>query len=108
MSIHRQFFPDEEDEKGAAKALMRLQDTYQLDSEAFSKGKLPGNQRENMSTQEDRVSVYISARKTGRLTEPTYNKPFILMVCLFDINTIVCISSLGFGPPDMEHFCEMR
>ncbi|KAF7657211.1 hypothetical protein LDENG_00030100 [Lucifuga dentata] len=42
MSVHRQYFPDEEDEKGAAKALMRLQDTYQLDSESFSKGKLPG------------------------------------------------------------------
>lgn len=42
MSIHRQFFPDEEDQTGAARALMRLQDTYQLDSEAFSKGKLPG------------------------------------------------------------------
>ncbi|XP_039888163.1 prolyl 4-hydroxylase subunit alpha-2 isoform X2 [Simochromis diagramma] len=42
MSAHRQYFPDEEDETGAAKALMRLQDTYQLDSEAFSKGKLPG------------------------------------------------------------------
>lgn len=44
MSVHRQYFPDEEDETGAAKALMRLQDTYQLDSEAFSRGKLPGNQ----------------------------------------------------------------
>ncbi|XP_050949080.1 prolyl 4-hydroxylase subunit alpha-2 isoform X5 [Labeo rohita] len=42
MSMHRQYFPDEEDEKGAAKALMRLQDTYKLDSESFSKGKLPG------------------------------------------------------------------
>ncbi|KAG7215903.1 hypothetical protein INR49_002539 [Caranx melampygus] len=42
MSVHRQYFPDEEDETGAAKALMRLQDTYQLDSEAFSRGKLPG------------------------------------------------------------------
>ncbi|XP_055035709.1 prolyl 4-hydroxylase subunit alpha-2 isoform X1 [Misgurnus anguillicaudatus] len=42
ISIHRQYFPDEEDEKGAAKALMRLQDTYKLDSESFSKGKLPG------------------------------------------------------------------
>ncbi|KAM4544737.1 prolyl 4-hydroxylase subunit alpha-2 isoform 2-T2 [Odontesthes bonariensis] len=42
ISIHRQYFPDAEDETGAAKALMRLQDTYQLDSEAFSKGKLPG------------------------------------------------------------------
>ncbi|XP_014908202.1 prolyl 4-hydroxylase subunit alpha-2 isoform X3 [Poecilia latipinna] len=42
ISVHRQYFPDAEDETGAAKALMRLQDTYQLDSEAFSKGKLPG------------------------------------------------------------------
>uniref|UniRef100_A0A3Q3R1E3 procollagen-proline 4-dioxygenase n=1 Tax=Monopterus albus TaxID=43700 RepID=A0A3Q3R1E3_MONAL len=42
MSMHRQYFPNEEDETGAAKALMRLQDTYQLDSEAFAKGKLPG------------------------------------------------------------------
>lgn len=46
MSVHRQYFPDEEDEKGAAKALMRLQDTYKLDSESFSKGKLPGNRGE--------------------------------------------------------------
>ncbi|XP_077963107.1 prolyl 4-hydroxylase subunit alpha-2 isoform X2 [Gasterosteus aculeatus] len=42
MSVHRQYFPGDEDETGAAKALMRLQDTYQLDSEAFSRGKLPG------------------------------------------------------------------
>ncbi|XP_051959937.1 prolyl 4-hydroxylase subunit alpha-2 isoform X1 [Xyrauchen texanus] len=45
MSVHRQYFPDEEDEKGAAKALMRLQDTYRLDSESFSKGKLPGQRQ---------------------------------------------------------------
>ncbi|XP_017348313.1 prolyl 4-hydroxylase subunit alpha-2 isoform X4 [Ictalurus punctatus] len=42
ISVHKQFFPDEEDQKGAAKALMRLQDTYHLDSESFSKGRLPG------------------------------------------------------------------
>uniref|UniRef100_A0A9J8AQX1 procollagen-proline 4-dioxygenase n=1 Tax=Cyprinus carpio carpio TaxID=630221 RepID=A0A9J8AQX1_CYPCA len=45
MSVHRQYFPDEEDEKGAAKALIRLQDTYKLDSESFSKGKLPGQRQ---------------------------------------------------------------
>lgn len=45
MSVHRQYFPDEEDEKGAAKALMRLQDTYKLDSESFSKGRLPGQEQ---------------------------------------------------------------
>uniref|UniRef100_A0A672JTR1 Procollagen-proline, 2-oxoglutarate 4-dioxygenase (proline 4-hydroxylase), alpha polypeptide 2 n=1 Tax=Sinocyclocheilus grahami TaxID=75366 RepID=A0A672JTR1_SINGR len=45
MSVHRQNFPDDEDEKGAAKALMRLQDTYKLDSESFSKGNLPGQRQ---------------------------------------------------------------
>uniref|UniRef100_A0A672Z713 procollagen-proline 4-dioxygenase n=1 Tax=Sphaeramia orbicularis TaxID=375764 RepID=A0A672Z713_9TELE len=53
MSVHRQYFPDEEDETGAAKALMRLQDTYQLDSEAFSKGKLPGMQSDAFLTVDD-------------------------------------------------------
>ncbi|XP_047199488.1 prolyl 4-hydroxylase subunit alpha-2 isoform X3 [Hippoglossus stenolepis] len=53
MSIHRQYFPDEEDETGAAKALMRLQDTYQLDSEAFSRGKLPGMHSNALLTVDD-------------------------------------------------------
>uniref|UniRef100_A0AAQ5XR73 procollagen-proline 4-dioxygenase n=1 Tax=Amphiprion ocellaris TaxID=80972 RepID=A0AAQ5XR73_AMPOC len=53
MSIHRQYFPDEEDETGAAKALMRLQDTYQLDSEAFSRGKLPGMHSSAVLTVDD-------------------------------------------------------
>lgn len=47
ITMHKKFFPDEEDQKGAAKALMRLQDTYQLDSESFSKGKLPGKRQRN-------------------------------------------------------------
>ncbi|CAB1420210.1 unnamed protein product [Pleuronectes platessa] len=53
MSIHRQYFPDEEDETGAAKALMRLQDTYQLDSETFSRGKLPGMHSSALLTVDD-------------------------------------------------------
>ncbi|KAL2094407.1 hypothetical protein ACEWY4_009126 [Coilia grayii] len=53
MSVHRQYFPDEEDEKGAAKALMRLQDTYKLDSESFSKGKLPGGRYNTHLTVDD-------------------------------------------------------
>ncbi|XP_023659248.1 prolyl 4-hydroxylase subunit alpha-2 isoform X2 [Paramormyrops kingsleyae] len=53
MSVHRQYFPDEEDEKGAAKALMRLQDTYKLDSESFSKGKLPGVRYNSQLTVDD-------------------------------------------------------
>ncbi|KAL8211915.1 UNVERIFIED_CONTAM: Prolyl 4-hydroxylase, alpha polypeptide [Gekko kuhli] len=42
LTIQRQFFPNEEDETGAAKALMRLQDTYKLDPETISKGEFPG------------------------------------------------------------------
>uniref|UniRef100_A0A4W5MSB3 procollagen-proline 4-dioxygenase n=1 Tax=Hucho hucho TaxID=62062 RepID=A0A4W5MSB3_9TELE len=53
MTVHRQYFPDEEDEKGAAKALMRLQDTYKLDSESFSKGKLPGMHHNAVLTVDD-------------------------------------------------------
>ena len=43
LSVQRQFFPTDEDETGAAKALMRLQDTYKLDPDTISKGDLPGN-----------------------------------------------------------------
>eukprot|EP00064_Thunnus_orientalis_P012704 superscaffoldBa00001982_g12739 len=53
ISVHRQYFPDEEDETGAAKALMRLQDTYQLDSETFSRGKLPGMHSNAILTVDD-------------------------------------------------------
>uniref|UniRef100_A0A674NA15 procollagen-proline 4-dioxygenase n=1 Tax=Takifugu rubripes TaxID=31033 RepID=A0A674NA15_TAKRU len=53
ISTHRQYFPDEEDATGAAKALMRLQDTYQLDSEAFARGKLPGMHSSALLTVDD-------------------------------------------------------
>lgn len=43
LSVQRQFFPTDEDESGAAKALMRLQDTYKLDPDTISRGELPGN-----------------------------------------------------------------
>jgi hypothetical protein len=43
LSVQRQFFPTDEDELGAAKALMRLQDTYKLDTATISRGELPGN-----------------------------------------------------------------
>ncbi|XP_053573162.1 prolyl 4-hydroxylase subunit alpha-2 isoform X2 [Bombina bombina] len=42
LTFQREFFPSAEDETGAAKALMRLQDTYRLDPDIISKGKLPG------------------------------------------------------------------
>ncbi|XP_073476777.1 prolyl 4-hydroxylase subunit alpha-2 isoform X1 [Aquarana catesbeiana] len=42
LTFQREFFPSEEDETGAAKALMRLQDTYKLDPDVIAKGILPG------------------------------------------------------------------
>ncbi|XP_030629494.1 prolyl 4-hydroxylase subunit alpha-1a [Chanos chanos] len=42
LTIQRQHFPNDEDQTGAAKALLRLQDTYQLDTNAISTGDLPG------------------------------------------------------------------
>uniref|UniRef100_A0A8C8T790 Prolyl 4-hydroxylase subunit alpha-1 n=1 Tax=Peromyscus maniculatus bairdii TaxID=230844 RepID=A0A8C8T790_PERMB len=41
LTIQRQYFPNDEDQVGAAKALFRLQDTYNLDTDTISKGNLP-------------------------------------------------------------------
>uniref|UniRef100_A0A4W6E654 procollagen-proline 4-dioxygenase n=1 Tax=Lates calcarifer TaxID=8187 RepID=A0A4W6E654_LATCA len=41
LTIQRQHFPNDDDQTGAAKALMRLQDTYQLDTNIISTGELP-------------------------------------------------------------------
>ncbi|XP_069543809.1 prolyl 4-hydroxylase subunit alpha-1-like isoform X1 [Brachyistius frenatus] len=43
FTIQRQHFPNDDDQNGAAKALMRLQDTYQLDTDTISTGQLPGS-----------------------------------------------------------------
>ncbi|XP_026141426.1 prolyl 4-hydroxylase subunit alpha-1-like isoform X1 [Carassius auratus] len=42
LTMQRQYFPTEEDQTGAAKALLRLQDTYQLSANTISNGDLPG------------------------------------------------------------------
>uniref|UniRef100_A0AAQ4PSB7 Prolyl 4-hydroxylase subunit alpha-1 n=1 Tax=Gasterosteus aculeatus aculeatus TaxID=481459 RepID=A0AAQ4PSB7_GASAC len=42
LTIQRQHFPTDEDQTGAAKALLRLQDTYKLDANTISTGDLPG------------------------------------------------------------------
>uniref|UniRef100_A0A672RQF0 procollagen-proline 4-dioxygenase n=1 Tax=Sinocyclocheilus grahami TaxID=75366 RepID=A0A672RQF0_SINGR len=42
LTAQRQFFPTDEDQTGAAKALLRLQDTYQLSANTISNGDLPG------------------------------------------------------------------
>uniref|UniRef100_A0A8C2XH31 procollagen-proline 4-dioxygenase n=1 Tax=Cyclopterus lumpus TaxID=8103 RepID=A0A8C2XH31_CYCLU len=43
LTIKRQHFPNDDDQTGAAKALMRLLDTYQLDTNTISTGALPGS-----------------------------------------------------------------
>uniref|UniRef100_A0A3P8SQY1 procollagen-proline 4-dioxygenase n=1 Tax=Amphiprion percula TaxID=161767 RepID=A0A3P8SQY1_AMPPE len=43
LTVQRQNFPNDDDQTGAAKALMRLQDTYQLDTNIISTGELPGS-----------------------------------------------------------------
>uniref|UniRef100_A0A4W5MYB7 procollagen-proline 4-dioxygenase n=1 Tax=Hucho hucho TaxID=62062 RepID=A0A4W5MYB7_9TELE len=49
LTIQRQYFPNDDDQTGAAKALMRLQDTYRLDTHTISSGELPdsAHQRAN-------------------------------------------------------------
>uniref|UniRef100_A0A8C5DNC4 Prolyl 4-hydroxylase subunit alpha-1 n=1 Tax=Gouania willdenowi TaxID=441366 RepID=A0A8C5DNC4_GOUWI len=42
LTIQRQHFPTDDDQTGAAKALLRLQDTYRLDANTISTGDLPG------------------------------------------------------------------
>ncbi|XP_042336919.1 prolyl 4-hydroxylase subunit alpha-1-like, partial [Plectropomus leopardus] len=42
LTIKRQYFPNDDDQTGAAKALTRLLDTYKLDTNIISTGQLPG------------------------------------------------------------------
>ncbi|XP_029465036.1 prolyl 4-hydroxylase subunit alpha-1 isoform X2 [Rhinatrema bivittatum] len=53
LTIQRQYFPTDEDQTGAAKALLRLQDTYKLDANTISRGKLPGVKHESSLTADD-------------------------------------------------------
>ncbi|KAM9325609.1 prolyl 4-hydroxylase subunit alpha-1 isoform 3-T3 [Gastrophryne carolinensis] len=53
LTIQRQYFPNEEDQTGAAKALIRLQDTYNLETNTLAKGNLPGVKHKAGLTAED-------------------------------------------------------
>ncbi|XP_069741624.1 prolyl 4-hydroxylase subunit alpha-1-like isoform X3 [Narcine bancroftii] len=53
LTIQRQFFPNDEDQTGAAKALIRLQDTYNLDADTISQGNLPGVKHKTLLLVED-------------------------------------------------------
>ncbi|KAL0984168.1 hypothetical protein UPYG_G00137990 [Umbra pygmaea] len=46
LTIQRQYFPNDDDQTGAAKALMRLQDTYRLDTASIATGELPGTSKD--------------------------------------------------------------
>ncbi|EPY81668.1 Prolyl 4-hydroxylase alpha-2 subunit precursor isoform 4-like protein [Camelus ferus] len=65
LSVQRQFFPTEEDETGAAKALMRLQDTYKLDPDTISKGELPGTKYQAVLSVDDCFGMGRSAYNEG-------------------------------------------
>uniref|UniRef100_A0A8C7SII0 Prolyl 4-hydroxylase subunit alpha-1 n=1 Tax=Oncorhynchus mykiss TaxID=8022 RepID=A0A8C7SII0_ONCMY len=53
LTLQRQHFPTDEDQTGAAKALLRLQDTYRLDTNTISTGDLPGVTHKSPMTVED-------------------------------------------------------
>lgn len=65
LSVQRQFFPTDEDETGAAKALMRLQDTYKLDPDTISKGELPGTKYRAVMSADDCFGMGRSAYNEG-------------------------------------------
>uniref|UniRef100_A0A3Q2GYW8 procollagen-proline 4-dioxygenase n=1 Tax=Equus caballus TaxID=9796 RepID=A0A3Q2GYW8_HORSE len=65
FSVQRQFFPTDEDEMGAAKALMRLQDTYKLDPDTISKGELPGTKYQAVLSVDDCFGMGRSAYNDG-------------------------------------------
>ncbi|XP_033037202.1 prolyl 4-hydroxylase subunit alpha-2 isoform X5 [Trachypithecus francoisi] len=65
LSVQRQFFPTDEDEIGAAKALMRLQDTYRLDPDTISRGELPGTKYQAMLSVDDCFGMGRSAYNEG-------------------------------------------
>ncbi|XP_057682058.1 prolyl 4-hydroxylase subunit alpha-1-like isoform X3 [Corythoichthys intestinalis] len=45
LRVRMKNFPDEVDQTGVAEALLRLQDTYKLDTDTLAKGDLPGTSR---------------------------------------------------------------
>ena len=65
LSVQRQFFPTDEDETGAAKALMTLQDTYKLGPDTISKGDLPGTKYQAVLSVDDCFGMGRSAYSEG-------------------------------------------
>ncbi|XP_001371555.2 prolyl 4-hydroxylase subunit alpha-2 [Monodelphis domestica] len=65
FTMQRQLFPTEEDETGAAIALMRLQDTYKLDPDTISKGDLPGTKYRTTLSADDTFGMGKIAYNNG-------------------------------------------
>uniref|UniRef100_A0A8C4ZTL0 Prolyl 4-hydroxylase subunit alpha-1 n=1 Tax=Gadus morhua TaxID=8049 RepID=A0A8C4ZTL0_GADMO len=53
LTMQRKHFPTEDDQTGAAKALLRLQDTYHLETNTIATGNLPGVTYKSPMTVED-------------------------------------------------------
>ncbi|CAO2643102.1 Prolyl 4-hydroxylase subunit alpha-2 [Lemmus lemmus] len=85
LSVQRQFFPTDEDESGAARALMRLQDTYKLDPDTISRGELPDPSHERAGgnlryferlLEEEREKPLFNQTEAGLATqENLYERP---------------------------------
>uniref|UniRef100_A0A8C9C3Z7 Prolyl 4-hydroxylase subunit alpha-1 n=1 Tax=Phocoena sinus TaxID=42100 RepID=A0A8C9C3Z7_PHOSS len=72
LTIQRQYFPNDEDQVGAAKALLRLQDTYNLDTDTISKGDLPGVKHKSFLTVEDCFELVSTIDKVSVLDYLSY------------------------------------
>ncbi|KAM7042393.1 prolyl 4-hydroxylase subunit alpha-2 isoform 5-T8 [Acridotheres tristis] len=74
LTMQRQFFPTEEDETGAAKALMRLQDTYKLDPETLSRGNLPDSTHERAGSNLRYFEKLLEKEREEKEREKSVNK----------------------------------
>ena len=74
INKHKEAFPGKEDFDGAITALLRLQDTYQLQPSSFALGKLPGSvQSPKMSVGE----VYDVGRQAYLNSDMFYTKTWM-------------------------------
>jgi len=71
---HKEAFPAKEDYDGAIAALLRLQDTYQLQPSSFTQGKLPGTV---LSPKMDVSEVYDVGRHAYLNSDMFYTKTWM-------------------------------
>lgn len=92
LTIQRQNFPTDEDQTGAAKALLRLQDTYRLDANTISIGDLPGKSLTSVHTTRHTstqffflgsITMHVSAMKVTANTGHVGTEGFSWFLSLF-------------------------